>query len=122
MSTFNNSVQLIGHLGKDVDLRTLENGRKLAKVSIATNEYYKSPDGEKQVKTQWHQLVAWGPIAERMQIVLKKGNYVAVKGKLTYNQFETKEGITRYVTEIHVQEFHLLDRIEKNKETEVATS
>jgi single-strand DNA-binding protein len=118
MNTFNNSVQLIGHLGKDVELRTLENGNKMSKVSIATNEHYKNANGDRQEKTLWHQLVAWGYVAERMHLILKKGSFVAVKGKITYNSFEGKDGQRKYITQIQVNEFHLLDKVEKPEEAQ----
>ena len=120
MSTFNNSVQLIGHLGSDIEYRELENGNKLAKVSIATNEYYKDKQGTKQVRTLWHRLIAWGFVAERMQMLLKKGSYLAVKGKLTYGDYEDKEGNRKYYSEIQVLEFHLLDKVPKPQPEEIS--
>ena len=116
MSTFSNSIQLIGHLGKDVEIRTLDNGTKIGKCSLATNEYSKTANGDRQEKTLWHRLVAWGPIAERMQLVLKKGSFVAVKGKLTYSEFEGSDGLKKNMTEIQVNEFHKLDKTEKPQE------
>jgi len=105
MNTLKNSVQLIGNLGKDVELKTFDNGSKLAKLNIATNEYYKNNKGEKVEETQWHNAVAWGNLAENMSKILDKGNEVAIKGKLTHRSYEDKEGITRYVSEILISEF-----------------
>lgn len=121
MSTFNNSVQLIGHLGKDVDFRNFDNGSKLAKVTLATNEYFKDKEGNRQEKTLWHRLVAWGYVAERMQMMLKKGSFLAVKGKLTYGDYEDKNGDRKYFTEIQVLEFHLLDKVHKEQTAEAAS-
>jgi single-strand DNA-binding protein len=104
MNTLRNSVQLIGHLGKDPEFVNLDNGKKLAKVSIATNEYYSSPDGKKSSTTQWHNLVAWDGKAEFMDKNLKKGQEVAIQGRLTHRSYEDKTGQTRYMTEIVVQE------------------
>jgi len=120
MSTFNNSVQLIGHLGKDVEFRTLENGNKMSKVSIATNEHFKNANGDRQEKTTWHQLVAWGYVAERMQLMLRKGSFVAIKGKITYNDYESKDGGRKYITQILVNEFHVLDKATKPEEATAA--
>lgn len=105
MNTLRNSVQLIGNLGKDIDLKSLDNGSKLAKITIATNEYYKNNKGEKVQDTQWHNAVAWGNLAENMSKILDKGNEVAIKGKLTHRSYEDKEGTTRYFSEVLVTEF-----------------
>lgn len=105
-----NSVQLIGHLGSDPEVKHLENERMLAKVSIATSDSYKNGKGEKVIETQWHNLIAWGKTAELMEKLLKKGHEVVVQGKLTHNTYEDKEGITRTKTVIKVNEFVLLTR------------
>ncbi len=105
MNLLKNSVQLIGHLGKDPEIRQLEEGKVVAKLSIATSDAYKSAKGEKVIETQWHNLVAWGRTAERMEKFLKKGNEVAVQGKLTHRTYEDKEGITRNYSEVVINEF-----------------
>ena len=105
MNTLRNSVQLIGNLGKDIELKAFDNGSKLAKFSLATNEYYKNNKGEKVQETQWHNVVAWGKTAELMEKVLNKGSEVAIRGKLTHRSYDDKEGVTRYVSEIVAQEF-----------------
>ena len=92
MNTIKNTVQLIGNLGKDVDLVKFENGNQLAKMSLATNDYYRNKEGEKVEETQWHNLVAWGKKAEVMARILKKGNEVAIQGKLTHRTYEDKDG------------------------------
>jgi len=111
MSSLRNSVQLIGHLGKNPEVKQLESGRFVAKVSVATNDIYKNSKGEKVIETQWHNLVAWGKQAENMQKILKKGDEVAIQGKLTHRSYEDKEGITRYVTEIVINEFVKLSKM-----------
>ena len=111
MSSLRNSVQLIGHLGKDPEVKQLESGRFVAKVSIATNDIYKNAKGEKVIETQWHNLVTWGKNAENMQKILRKGDEVAVQGKLTHRSYEDKEGVTRYVTEVVVNEFVKLSKM-----------
>ena len=105
MSNLRNSVQLIGRLGKNPEVKQLESGRLVANVSIATNDIYKNAKGEKVIETQWHNLVAWGKNAENFQKILVKGDEVAIQGKLTHRSYEDKEGITRYVTEVVVNEF-----------------
>ncbi len=105
MNTLKNSVQLIGNLGKDVELVKFENGNQLAKMSLATNEYYRNKEGEKVEETQWHNIVAWGKKAEVMAKLLKKGSEIAIQGKLTHRTFEDKEGMTKYFTEVVVHDF-----------------
>ena len=105
MSNLRNNVQLIGRLGKSPEVKQLESGRFVANVSIATNDIYKNGKGEKVIETQWHNLVAWGKNAENFQKILNKGDEVAIQGKLTHRSYEDKDGVTRYVTEIVVNEF-----------------
>jgi len=111
MSSLRNSVQLIGHLGKDPEVKQLESGRFVAKVSIATNDIYKNAKGEKVIETQWHNLVTWGKNAENMQKICRKGDEVAIQGKLTHRSYEDKEGATKYITEIVVNEFVKLSKM-----------
>jgi single-strand DNA-binding protein len=105
MSNLRNNVQLIGRLGKSPEVKQLESSKFVANVSIATNDIYKNAKGEKVIETQWHNLVAWGKNAENFQKILNKGDEVAIQGKLTHRSYEDKDGITRYVTEIVVNEF-----------------
>jgi single-strand DNA-binding protein len=109
MNALRNKVQLIGNLGMDPEVKTLEGGKKLAKMSIATNENYKNSKGEKVTETQWHNLIAWGKTAEIVEKFLKKGSEVAIEGKLINSNYIDKEGIKRYVTEIEVSELLMLD-------------
>jgi single-strand DNA-binding protein len=109
MNALRNKVQLIGNLGMDPEVKSLDGGKKLAKMSIATNENYKNAKGEKVTETQWHNLVAWGKTAEIIEKFLKKGSEVAIEGKLINRNYTDKEGIKRYVTEIEVSEVLMLD-------------
>lgn len=113
MTTLKNSVQLIGHLGKDVELREVANGSKMAKITLATNDYYKNNKGENMKETQWHNLVAWGRNAELMAQLLSKGNEVAIQGKLVHRMYEDKEGNVRYTSEVKVNEFIKISKTEK---------
>ena len=108
MSTPKNKVQLIGNVGNEPEVTNLESGKKVAKFSIATNESYKNAQGEKVQNTQWHNIVAWGKIAEIVEKYVGKGKEVALEGKLTSRSYETKEGEKRYVTEVVVDEILLL--------------
>ena len=114
MKNLRNKVQLIGNLGKDPEVKQLESGKTLAKLSLATSENYKNADGEKVTDTQWHNLVAWGKTAQIAEKYLKKGNKVAIEGKLINRTYEDKEGVKRYVTEVLVNEILMLGS--KNKD------
>jgi len=113
MNAIKNQVQLIGNLGKDIDLISLDGGNKLAKFTLATNSFYKNKDGEKVQETQWHNITAWGKKAEIMEQMLKKGSEVIVNGKLTYTNYVDKEGVKRYNSEIVVNDFMTLSKKEQ---------
>jgi single-strand DNA-binding protein len=108
MSTLRNKVQLIGNLGNDPEIITLEGGKKLAKLSLATNEYYKDKEGQKQTKTEWHNVVAWNKTAEIIEQYVSKGQEIAVEGKLTSRSYQDKEGNKRYISEVVIDELLLL--------------
>jgi len=108
MNTLRNKVQLIGNLGNDPEIITLESGKKLAKFSIATNESYKNATGEKVTDTQWHNVIAWNKTAEIIEKYVTKGNEIAIEGKLTSRSYETKEGENKYITEVVCNELQLL--------------
>lgn len=110
MNALKNKVQLIGNLGQDPEIVTMENGNKLAKFTIATNDFYKNAQGEKVEDTQWHNVVAWGKTAEIVETYLTKGKQVAVEGKLVHRTYETKEGEKRYVTEVKCNELLMLGK------------
>ena len=103
-----NTVQLIGNIGNAPEITNLEGGKKVAKLSIATNESYTNTNGEKVQDVQWHNLVAWGKTAEIIEKYVTKGKEIAIEGKLTSRSYETKEGEKRYVTEVVVKELLLL--------------
>lgn len=112
MKTIRNEVQLIGNLGKDVDFRELNNGARLAKFSLATNEYYRNTKGEKVKETTWHNIIAWGKTAELMNEHLEKGIEVAIKGRLINANYEDSNGNKIYKTEIKAHDFLRMDRRE----------
>ncbi|UXP33587.1 single-stranded DNA-binding protein [Reichenbachiella agarivorans] len=103
-----NKVILVGNLGKDPEVRHLENGRAVANFSMATSETYKNKQGERVTTTEWHNLVLWSPLAEIAEKYLKKGNQVYIEGKLTSRSYEDKDGVTKYITEVVGREMTLL--------------
>ncbi|MBK9256395.1 MAG: single-stranded DNA-binding protein [Saprospiraceae bacterium] len=115
MNTLKNSVQLIGNIGRDVEMVNFETGNKKASVTLATSDYYTNNQGEKVKQTEWHNLIAWGKTAELMAQLLRKGSEVAIQGKLTSRSYTDKAGVTRYITEVVVNEFLSLSRADKNK-------
>ncbi|MEM6865848.1 MAG: single-stranded DNA-binding protein [Bacteroidota bacterium] len=110
MNALKNKVQLIGNLGNDPEIIAMENGSKLAKFSMATNESYKNASGERVTETQWHNIVAWGKTAEIAENYLVKGKEIAIEGKLTSRSYETKDGDKRYITEIRCTELLMLGK------------
>lgn len=108
MNALRNKVQLIGNLGKTPEVRNTESGKKLVKFSLATNEIYQNAKGEKVKETQWHNLVAWGKLADIVEKYLHKGNEVAIEGKLITRNYNDKEGNKKYTTEIQVHELLML--------------
>nr|WP_321452475.1 single-stranded DNA-binding protein [uncultured Carboxylicivirga sp.] len=100
MTTLRNRVQLVGNLGMDPEIKAFDNGRKLAKFTVATNETYSGTNGQEKTETQWHNVIAWGKQAEIAAKNLHKGNEVALEGRITYRNYEDKNQQKRYVTEI----------------------
>jgi len=102
MNTLKNRVQLIGNVGNDPEIKTLEGGKKLASLSIATNESYTNDKGEKVEQTEWHRVTAWGKTAEIIEKYVTKGKEVAIEGKLSHRSYDDKNGEKRYITEVIV--------------------
>ncbi|MCI5081101.1 MAG: single-stranded DNA-binding protein [Saprospiraceae bacterium] len=105
-----NRVILIGNLGKDPEVRRLENGAVVAKFSLATNENYKDKSGEWQTQTEWHDIVAWRTLAERAESTLKKGAQVYVEGKLTHRSWQDQDGNNRRTTEVVANYFRQIGK------------
>ena len=110
MNALRNKVQLIGNLGNDPEILLLDNGSKLAKFSVATNETYRNAKGEKITETQWHNVVAWGKTADIIENYLVKGKEVAIEGKLIHRSYENKEGEKRFISEIRCNELLMLGK------------
>jgi single-strand DNA-binding protein len=113
MNTLRNKVQLIGRLGAKVEVKTLESGKTVGHVTLATNETYKNQKGEKITETTWHNLVIWGKTGENLARYTDKGSEVGIEGKLTNRSYTDKNGEKRYVTEIVVSDFLLMDKRHK---------
>ena len=103
-----NKVTLIGRTGKDVEVINFENGNIKASVTLATSDYYINQQGEKVEQTEWHNLVAFGKVAEIMQKYVEKGKEIAIDGKITYKSYDGQDGQKKYITEIRVDEILLL--------------
>ena len=108
MTTLRNSVRLIGRVGQTPEIKNLDNGRKLAKLSIATNEVYFNKEGEKITQTYWHNLIAWGKTAEIIENYVEKGKEIAVEGKLINRTYDAQDGSKRYITEVQINELVML--------------
>ncbi len=104
MKSLRNTVQLIGNLGTDPEVKTLDNGNSLAKISIATTERYTNQKGEKIQDTTWHNCVAWGKTAEFAENFLKKGSEVCLEGKLSNRSYDDKEGVKKYISEVVINQ------------------
>ncbi len=108
MKSMNNRVQLIGRLGMDPEVKTFGNDNKMARISVATSERIKDKNGNYTEQTQWHNVIAWGKLADLVSDYLKKGSEICMEGKLGYRNYEDKEGKKQYVTEIVMHEVHFL--------------
>lgn len=107
MTSVRNSVQLIGHLGKDPEVKTFGKNQK-ASFSLATSDTYKNAKGDKVQDTQWHNVVIWGKLAEVAGKYLKKGSEIAIEGKLIHRSYENEQGEKRFITEINVNDLAML--------------
>lgn len=110
MNAMKNKVQLIGHVGQDPEVKDLEGGKKVANLTLATNDYYTNDKGEKVENTEWHKVAAWGKIAEIIEKYVVKGKEIVVEGKLTHRSYEDKDGTKRYVTEVVANDILLLGK------------
>lgn len=107
MSTLRNRVQLIGNVGSEPEVKSFEGGKKVANLTLATNESYRNEKGEKVEQTEWHRVVAWGKTAEIVEKYVNKGKEIAIEGKLTHRSYDDKNGEKRYITEVVASEITL---------------
>ena len=110
MTTLRNSVQLIGRLGMDPEVKTFENDKIKVSFSLATSDYYKNKEGERVEDTQWHNVVAWGKTAKIAESYLNKGKEIALSGKLTSRSYDDKDGNKKYITEVVANEILMLEK------------
>jgi single-strand DNA-binding protein len=110
MNALRNKVQLIGHVGQEPEIKTFEGGKKLANITLATNESYTNAKGEKVEQTEWHRLTAWGKTADLIESYVIKGKEIAVEGKLTHRSYDDKDGVKRYITEVVISDLLLLGK------------
>jgi single-strand DNA-binding protein len=108
-----NKASLIGNVGQEPEIRTTNNGSRVATFSLATSRTWNGPSGDKQEKTEWHKCVVWNAqrgsgLVDVVEKYVRKGEKLYVEGRIEYRQFQDKEGQTRYVTEINVRELMLL--------------
>ncbi len=108
MNALRNKVMLVGNLGQDPEMKTLDSGKKVVHFTLATKEDYKNTEGQKVKETTWHNIVAWNGLAEVASRFLKKGNEVFVEGRIVYRTYEDKKGSTKNVTDIVLNDLLLL--------------
>ena len=110
MNAMKNKVQLIGHVGQAPEIKTFDGGKKVANITIATNDYYINEIGDKVEQTEWHKVCAWGKVADIIEKYVEKGKEIAIEGKLTHRSYDDKDGIKRYVTEVVANEILLIGK------------
>ena len=114
-----NKVILVGNLGKDPELIKTPSGTSLCKFSIATTERFKNKQGEQQTKTEWHNIIVWGGLAETCGKWLHKGKQVYIEGKLQTSNYEDNDGNKRYRSEIVASSMQMLGRASESNETDI---
>ena len=117
-----NKVILIGNLGKDPEVRYLDNGVAVANLSLATSENYKNKDGEKVTQTEWHDIVLWRGLAEVAEKYLNKGSSVYIEGKLRTNKWVDKDENTRHKTEVLADKLTMLGRSQNQEQSSESSS
>jgi single-strand DNA-binding protein len=110
MNALKNKVQLIGNAGNNPEIKTFAEGKKLARLVIATNESFYNDKGEKVTDTQWHTVTAWGKTAEIIEKYVTKGKELAVEGRLMHRSYDDKNGEKRYITEVVVSDVLLFGK------------
>jgi single-strand DNA-binding protein len=104
---------LIGNLGRDPELKVTPSGQALARFSVATTETWKNPQGEKQSKTEWHNIVVWGKQAETAEKFLRKGKQVLIEGRIQYREYTDQAGVKKTACEIRCDNFVMLGRMDE---------
>ena len=112
-----NKVILVGHLGRDPEIRTFESGSKRASFSLATTEYRKDKDGNRIEQTEWHNIVMWRNLAELAEKYLTKGKLIYVEGRLRTRNWDDANGVKHYITEVDANTFTFLSPKESDSPT-----
>ena len=110
MENLRNSVRLVGRLGIDPKVTKFENGKQVVTFRIATDESYKTKEGERVENTQWHNLTVWNGLSKVAEKYLKKGMEITVEGRLVHRTYEDKNGKTVFVTEVEVQDLLMMGK------------
>ena len=108
MAGYLNKAMVIGNLGRDPEMRYTQGGQAVTNFSVATSRRWTGQDGEPREDTEWHRIVAWGKLAEICNEYLSKGSSVYIEGRIQTRQYEDREGVTRYTTEIVAREMQML--------------
>src|SRR3954451_22491643 len=103
-----NKAMLIGNVGQDPEIRTIPNGARVAQFSVATSRRWNDKSGQQQEKTEWHRIVVWEKLVDIIERYVKKGDRIYVEGEIEYRQYQDKDGVTKYTTEIRAREVVLL--------------
>lgn len=107
----NNNVRLIGYSGGDPEVKTVKGeGRKMARFTLATNDFYYNEKKELQKNVTWHNMLAWGKTAELVEKLIKKGQFIAINGEIQNRSYDDKDGNRRFYSEIVIDEFMLLEK------------
>ena len=117
-----NKVILIGHLGKDPEVRHLENGTSVANFTLATSESYKDKAGNRIDQTEWHNIVVWRGLADVAEKFLKKGSQIYLEGKIRTRSWEDQEGNKKYTTEIVADTFNMLSKKDDSSQQQASQS
>ena len=115
-----NKVTLVGRVGKEPEVKHLENDLTVANFSMATSESYKNKNGDKVENTEWHNIVLWRGLAKVAENYLKKGDLVYIEGKIRSRSYDDKDGVKCYVTEIYGDSMTMLSSKPKGNETKPA--
>lgn len=110
MNSIKNKVTLIGNLGNTPEIKSLDNNKKVARISLATNEVYRNQKGEKVLETTWHNVVLWGSLAEIAEKMLHKGSEIAIDGKLVNRNYIDKKGTKKFITEVQANQLVILGK------------
>lgn len=113
MSGSLNKIMLIGNLGRDPEVKMTPSGQQVARFSVATTENWKNAQGEKQSKTEWHNIVVWGKQAEIAEKYLRKGKQVYIEGRIQYREYTDQAGVKKTACDIRCDNFAMLGRMDE---------